>query len=52
MRLFDRIEVKHLNKVCLFMYLEDDGEGSPDVHTINLCWFVKTFHVRCSVRVF
>ncbi len=52
MRLFDRIEVKHLNNVCLFMYLEDDCESSPYVHTINLCGFVKTFHVRCFVRVF
>jgi len=37
---FDSIDFKHLNDVLWFVNLEDNGVGSPDVHTINLCWFM------------
>ena len=35
--LFDSQEIKHLNEVFLFVYSENDGIRSPDVHSINLC---------------
>jgi hypothetical protein len=37
---FDSIDFKHLNDVLWFVNLEDNGVGSPYVHTINLCWFM------------
>lgn len=51
MCLFDRIEVKHLNEVHLFVYLEDDRERSPDMHPVNLCRLMQTLYIWCSVRV-
>lgn len=51
MCLFDHIEVKYLNEVHLFVYLEDDRERSPDMHPVNLCRLMQTLYIWCSVRV-